>query len=183
MDKADGGAEAVVMARVELDTAEFREFFEKCAAAGTSDFKAEMALYLEGLGNEFLRIVEEEIIARKVMRTRNLLKSFHKGGNDNVFEMNEGNLTLEVGTNVTYAAYVNDGHWTCAKGEEKRFVPGYWKDDEFIYDPSASEGMVLKQKWVEGKHYWEASLKIMEKVLPNYLDEKLQQWLDNYFGG
>lgn len=171
------------MARVELDTAEIREFFEKCAAAGTSDFKAEMVLYLEGLGNEFLRIVEEEIIARKVMRTRNLLKSFHKGGNDNVFEMNEGNLTLEVGTNVTYATYVNDGHWTCAKGEEKRFVPGYWKDDEFIYDPNASEGMVLKQKWVEGKHYWEASLKIMEKVLPNYLDEKLQQWLDNYFGG
>ena len=114
--------------------------------------------------------------------TRQLLASFEKGEQGNVWELSDGDLTLEVGTNVDYASYVNDGHWTNPKGVQYRFVPGYWLDDgRFIYDPSAEGGMVLKQHWVEGKHYWESALRILDKMMPDLLDAKLQTWLDEYF--
>ena len=90
---------------------------------------------------------------------------------------------LEVGTSVEYAGYVNDGHWTNTKGVERRFVPGYWEGDRFIYDPAAKGGMMLKQHWVEGKHYWESALRILDRIYPELLEAKLQEWLDSYFGG
>lgn len=138
---------------------------------------------MEGLGNEFLRILQDEIIRRKVMDTRLLLNSFSKGGGGNVWNIEEGGLALEVGSSVEYAGYINDGHWTNPKGVERRFVPGYWEGDRFIYDPHAKGGMVLKQHWVEGKHYWESALRILDKIYPDFLDAKLQGWIDRYFGG
>lgn len=158
------------------------DFFEKCAAAGNGDFKKALAEFLEGIGVEFLRIVEDEIIRRKVVDTRLLLSSFHKGDSNNVWEVSDGGLTLEVGTNTEYAGYVNDGHWTCKKGEAMRFVPGYWNGGRFQYDPSAKTGMMLKQKWVEGKHFWESGIRILEKIMPEILEAELQRWFDSYFG-
>lgn len=170
------------MATVNVDVSEFRAFFQKMGKAASGDFKREMELFLEGLGNEFLRILQDEIVRRKVMDTRQLLASFEKGEQGNVWELSDGDLTLEVGTNVDYASYVNDGHWTNPKGVQYRFVPGYWLDDgRFIYDPSAEGGMVLKQHWVEGKHYWESALRILDKMMHDLLDAKLQTWLDEYF--
>ena len=87
-----------------------------------------------------------------------------------------------MGTSVNYAGYVNDGHWTNPKGVKTRFVPGKWEGDRFIYDPSADGGMVLKQQWVEGSHYWESALRIIDRMYPELLDRKLQEWLDSYFG-
>ena len=116
------------------------------------------------------------------MDTRLLLISFNKGGDGNLWEMSEGGLTLEIGTNVKYAAYVNDGHWTNPQGVETRFVPGVWQGDRFIYQPGAKTGMVLRQRWVEGKHYWESAVRIFEKMFPNVIEVKIQQWLDKYFG-
>ena len=93
-----------------------------------------------------------------------------------------GELVTNLSNNANYASYVNDGHWTNPKGVQYRFVPGYWLDDgRFIYDPSAEGGMVLKQHWVEGKHYWESALRILDKMMPDLLDAKLQTWLDEYF--
>ena len=62
-----------------------------------------------------------------------------------------------------------------------RFVPGHWDGDRFIYEPGADSGMVLKQQWVPGSHYWESGIKIIEKMYPQLLDTKLQDWLDRYF--
>lgn len=169
------------MKYVEIDTSEAGRFFDALQAAARGGFRKEMELFLEGLGNEFLRIVEDEIIRLKVIDTRLLLASFHKGDDNNVWKILDGGLSLEVGSTLKYAGYVNDGHWTNPKGVERRFVPGYWQGDRFIYDPSAEGGMVLKQKWVEGKPYWESALRILEKMLPKFLDAKLQEWLDKYF--
>lgn len=41
--------------------------------------------------------------------------------------------------------------------------------------------MVLKQQWVEGYHYWESGLKIIEEMIPKLLENKLQAWLNDYF--
>ena len=166
---------------VEIEVTEFREFFKQCREAARGDFRKECEQFLEALGFEFLRLIQDEIIRRKVMDTRLLLNSFHKDGDGNVWSLSEGDLTLEVGTNVKYAGYVNDGHWTNPKGVAVRFVPGYWEGERFIYDPKADGGLALKQKWVPGSHYWEAGLRILDKMLPSLLEEKLQEWFDNYF--
>lgn len=167
---------------VVCDFSEFKDFLEKIEKAARGDFKKDFELFLEGIGNEFLRILEDEIIRRQVLDTRLLLASFHKGDANNVWEMSEGGLSLEVGTNLEYASYTNDGHWTNTKGVDKRFVPGRWEGDRFIYDPSEKGGMLLKQHWVEGKHYWESALRILDAIYPEMLDKKLQEWIDDYFG-
>ncbi len=164
------------MSCVEVDVSDFKDFFDTVEKAAKGDFRKELETFLDGLGNEFLRIVQDEIIRRKVMDTRQLLSSFQKGGDGNVWNL--GGLTLEVGTSVSYAGYVNDGH----SQQPGRYIPGHWSGDRFIYDPSAKTGMVLKKNWVEGKHYWESALRILDKLCPEFLDKKLQEWLDSYFG-
>lgn len=171
------------MSYVEIDMSEFKEFFGSVERAAKGEFRKEFELFLEGLGNEFLRILQDEIERRQVMDSRQLLASFEKGTENNVWELTDGGLTLEVGTNLDYASYVNDGHWTNTKGVARRWVPGYWDGDRFIYDPAAESGMMLKQHWVEGKHYWDSALRILDKIYPELLEAKLQEWLDSYFGG
>lgn len=169
------------MKYVNIDTSDAGRFFDALEAAARGGFRKELELFLEGLGVEFLRIVEDEIIRQEVLDTRLLLASFHKGDDNNVWDITDGGLTLEVGSTLKYAGYVNDGHWTNPKGVARRFVPGYWEGDRFIYDPEAEGGMVLKQKWVDGKPYWDSALRILDKMMPEFLDAKLQEWLDNYF--
>lgn len=164
-----------------MDSNEMMMFFDRCSQAGNGDFKRELSVFLEGIGVEFLRIIEDEIVRRKAIDTRLLLNSFHKGDSENVWEISDGGLTLQVGSNAEYAGYVNDGHWTCKNGEDMRFVPGEWDGDRFTYDPSAKTGMVLKQKWVEGKHFWESGIRILDRIMPEILEAKMQQWLDRYF--
>ena len=164
------------------ETDEMKRFFDKCSSAGNGNFKRALNTFLEGAGLEFLKVIQDEIIRRKVMDTTLLLGSFHKGDDNGIWGLSEEGLTIEVGTNVEYAALVNDGHWTCKKGEAMRFVPGYWNGDRFQYDPSAKTGMMLKQKWVEGRHFWESGIKIIEKMLPGVLEKRIQQWMESYFG-
>ena len=180
------------MSSVQCDFSEFKEFFDKMETAAKGAFRQEMELFLMGIGEEFLRVLGEEIKRKKVMDTRNLLNSFHRGHEANVWEIEADGLVLEVGTNVEYASYVNDGHWivkhkrdeasSLGDDEKARFVPGTWDDDnKFTYDPNAKTGIVLR-KWVKGAHYWESALRIMEKIFPQALDRRLQEWLDRYFG-
>lgn len=166
---------------VSFDTSELKKFVEKLNDLGGGEFKKELNVFLDAIGNEFLRIVEDEIIRTQTVDTRLLLNSFQRGSNENVFSLSEGDMTLEVGTNVTYASYANDGHWTNPKGVATRWIPGYWSGEHFTYDPGAKTGMLLKQKWIEGSHYFDSAARIMEKMLPEVMERKMQQWIDKYF--
>lgn len=166
---------------VTIDYSELESFLDKMGQAGSGQLKKELEKFVESIGNEFLRVLEDEIIRLKVMDTRLLLNSFHKESDDNVWKISDGGLTLEVGTNVTYASYVNDGHWTNPKGQAARWVPGEWQGERFRYDPNADTGMLLKQKWVEGSHYFDSALRIMEQMIPQFMERKMEQWLMNYF--
>lgn len=168
---------------VDVDVTEFKQFFESVGRAARGEFKKELELFLEGIGNEFLRIVQDEIVRRNVLDARLLLASFEKGADGNVWRIEDGGLTLEVGSNVEYAKFVNDGHWTNPKGVERRFVPGHWTGDRFVYDPGAKTGMVLKQHWVRGKPYFDSALRILNRLFPEMLESKMQTWIDTYFGG
>lgn len=167
---------------ISIDVSELNHFFDLMESAGNTGFKNELKKFMEGIGNEFLRIVEDEIIRRNALDTRLLLNSFHKGDANNVWVIQNEGLTLEVGTNVEYASYVNDGHWTNPSGVATRWVPGYWNGDRFVYSPGAKTGMLLKQKWIEGKHYWEAAIRIIDQLIPRFVEAKLDAWLRSYFG-
>jgi len=159
------------------------ELIKKLDKAANGGLRKEMTLWLEGMGMEFLDIVQDEIIRTKTVDTRNLLNSFKKGDGDNVWELKSGGLALHVGTNLDYASYVNDGHNTISldSGKDRRWVPGYWEGDRFVYDPDAETGMLLKQQWVDGTHYWDHALAIFEKMFHKSLEKKVQTWLDKTF--
>lgn len=170
------------MATVNFDMSDVRSFFEKMQKAARGDLRKELESYLEAIGADFLDVVQDEIVRREVTDIRLLLHSFERGDPNNVWTISDGGLTLEVGTMVSYASFVEDGHWTNPKGVSKRFVPGRWEGERFIYDPGASTGMVLKQQWVEGRHYFESACRIYEIIFQKSLESKLQQWLTSYFG-
>lgn len=175
---------------VQYDFSEYRAFFEKMRAA-KSDFQEQLGLWLDAVGEEFLNEVQEQIVSRNAMDTGYMYRTFHKGGSDNVFDIDLGALRLEVGTSLEYALWVNNGHrtfdpaktkhFTLPNGEKARFVPGFWSGDKFTYDPSADGGMVLKFHWVEGKHYFDAAIQIFAPQFEKSFEKKLEEWLTQYF--
>jgi len=135
------------------------------------DAKRDFTTFLEGEGFKLLDIVQDKIIGMEVVDTRRLLNSFDKGGNDNVWTIKNGGLTLEIGTNVEYAAFVNDGH-----RQKRRWVPGRWNGDKFIYDPSSNTGMMLTERFVPGKPYWDNAIATFERIF----QQDGQQWVDKW---
>jgi hypothetical protein len=164
-----------------IDTRELDKFFKKFKKVASKEFKKEVATWLEAMGFEFLDIIQDEIIRTKTVDTRLLLNSFQKGNGENIWKISNGGLTLEVGTNVEYALYVNDGHYTTKEGVLSRWVPGRWVGGKFIYDKNEKkQGMLLRRKFVEGSHYWDSAMKIYEKIFHKSLERNLQQWLDKF---
>lgn len=164
---------------IEIDLSEAKELFQKMIDAGRSgELKKAMSEWLNAVGTEFLRIIQDEIIRREVVDTRQLLASFYQGGDGNYWSISDGGLTLEVGSTVDYAKWVNDGHYQTPG----KFIPGYWEGNHFVYDRNAKGGMVLKAEWVEGKKYFDAAERIINKMLPGLLEAKFEKWLNEFFG-
>ena len=178
------------MATLNFDFSSVTKFADKLQRLKNVDIKAEAAQWLDALGLELLRIVEDEIIRRQVVDSRDLLHSFSKGDQANVWEITDGGLTLKVGTRLEYAKFVNDGHRTIdpskgnyfylPSGEMARFVPGVWHGVHFEYIPGAKTGMVLKQQWIDAQPYWTSALMIFEKMFPDLVGAKFKQWLNQY---
>lgn len=167
---------------VNIDTSELRRFIERLNQAGRGKgFEKELARFLDAISVEFLSYVQDAIIQAGSVDTRLLLNSFQKSGEGNVFIAKEGGLEIEVGTNVEYASYVNDGHWLNPKGVNMRWVPGRWAGERFVYEPGAKTGMLLKQKWIEGSHYFDDAIRLMERMAPQFMEQKMQQWVEQYF--
>lgn len=94
------------MSRLDIDMTEFKEFFGKMEQFAKGQFKEELIEYVDTIGFDFLRVVQDEIVRRKVIDTRLLLASFEKGSAGNIWEIADGGLTLEVGTNVEYSRQI-----------------------------------------------------------------------------
>ncbi|MCY7754107.1 HK97 gp10 family phage protein [Bacillus haynesii] len=146
--------------------------------AGQSGFRTEAAKWLEQAGTDFLDLVRDEIVRAGSIDTGSLLRSFKRGSEGNSWEIEKGGLTLEVGTELEYASFVNDGHWSGGK-DEVRWIPGQWHGGRFQYDPGSSSGMALKRQWVKGTGYWEHALYIFERLFEKRLHERLQTWLNS----
>lgn len=167
---------------VRIDATELRRFVERLNQAGRGkEFEKELSRFLDAIAVEFLSYVQDFIIQAGSVDTRLLLNSFQKNGEGSVFIAQEGGLQIEVGTNVEYASFVNDGHWLNPRGVDMRWVPGEWQGERFIYQPGAKTGMLLKQKWIEGSHYFDDAIRLMERMAPQFMERKIEQWLGQFF--
>lgn len=168
------------MADLKIDFGEYNAFVIRLGTANT-DFQKELVKFIEALGLEFIDILQDQIISKGNVDTGSLLTSFEKGEKGNIWKLDEVNYSLEIGSDLDYASFVNDGHYTCSKGQIGRWVPGVWNGDKFVYQANAKTGMYLRQQWVEGSHYFDSAVKVMEKVMPKYVEKKLEMWIESYF--
>lgn len=159
------------------------DFISSLDRAANGGLAKEFKAWLEAMGMEFLDVVQDEIIRTQTVDTRRLLNSFQKGDSDNFWSASSGGLTLDIGTNVEYATFVNDGHFTISpsSGKDSRWVPGRWSGSRFIYEPNAKTGMLLKFQWVDGTNYWDVALAMFEKMFDKGLDRLFQEWIDAEF--
>ncbi|MCU4969255.1 HK97 gp10 family phage protein [Bacillus toyonensis] len=155
----------------QITTRGFREFSAKLNRMANG-LDQNVALWLEASGFQFLEEVQNQIISLAVVDTRLLLNSFTKGDGENVWRSSDGGLTLDVGTSVSYAKVVNDGHQ-----QVRRFVPGRWEGHNFEYDPHAPTGMMLTAKFIEGRPYWDNAIAIYERMFQTAFDRKFRQWV------
>lgn len=157
----------------QITTRGFREFSAKLNRMA-SGLDRNVALWLEASGFQFLEEVQNQIISLAVVDTRLLLNSFTKGDGENVWRSSDGGLTLDVGTSVSYAKVVNNGHQ-----QVRRFVPGRWEGHNFEYDPHAPTGMMLTAKFIEGRPYWDNAVAIYERMFQRSFDRQFKQWVQN----
>ena len=159
-----------------IDVGGLERFTKSCEAAA-ADLKPYAAKTLEEVGEEFLDIVQEYIERLKNVDIGKLLASFQKGSAGNVWVLDTGSLILTVGTNVTYARYVNDGH----RQQPGRFIPGFWNGKHFRYSPGAKTGMVLKASFVKGSHFFDRSVQVLERMFPEMAAKSFEQFFRRYF--
>lgn len=112
--------------------------------AASGGFSRQAAKWLEQSGQDFLDMVQDELISSQSIDTERLFSSFQKGDADHIWIAESGGLSLEVGSNLEYASFVNDGRWT-TEGDGVKWVPGYFQGARFVYDPASSTGMALKK--------------------------------------
>lgn len=161
---------------VTYDFTEFQSAFNKLTAAAKGELRKSMGLWLESAGYEFLNVLRDRIVQQNIMDTRLLLHSFHKGGEGNIWDLDMGDLLLEVGTNVEYAWWVENGH----KQQPGRFIPGSFDaQGRFVYEKGAKTGIVLKASMVKGRHYFDHSVTVFEPLYRKALENSLQKWLDS----
>lgn len=86
-----------------------------------------------------------------------------------------GNVaSCEMTNNMHYASWVEDGH-----RQVKRWVPGFWMGNRFIYNEDSKSGMMLKPKWISGFHMGRRAINNIEanaqKYVKNDLDVIMKQ--------
>lgn len=142
-------------------------------------------IWLDSCGMMFLDEIQREIIRSQTVDTRRLLNSFTKASGDSVWVMGGSGvqLRLEVGTNVKYAKYANDGHHTIdpASGKTQRWVPGNWVNGRFEYNPASKTGMLLKLKWVPGSHYFDTAFAIYRAMFQRSISNKYERFMRQQF--
>lgn len=88
---------------------EFQELINKI----NTELEPQMEIWAEEIGIKMVQAVRKEIRARGLVDSRNMINSFMKGSNGNIWEISRGNgVSLEFGSNVDYAFYLEMGYVT-----------------------------------------------------------------------
>lgn len=138
----------------------WKEFTERCQ--GVVDKFEEKKLVLM---NKMANICLSEISPLIPVDTSRLVSSFQVG----VVTPNEA----EIGTNVEYALYVNDGHV-----QHRRFLPISYLSaggrGKYI-QPGNTKGIMLKEKYIPVKHFLENGMRQAEPRLKTIGESFMQQ--------
>lgn len=110
--------------------------------------ESKMNLWLESMAFEFLKQIQDTIVQMQVVDTRRLLTSFTRGDQDNVWNHLRSALEVNIGSNLEYAQWVNDGHWTAGQ-----------------------------TSWVNGRPYFDVAWAILQEIFKSSLRVKLGEWL------
>jgi hypothetical protein len=129
------------------------------------------AILLKRMGN----IYHEEVLPHIPVDTSRLVDSFF------VFDDGIPQDYIEVGTNVKYALYVNDGH-----AQHKRFLPAdrlsvggkkkYLKNKD-------QKGIMLKESYVPGSFFMEKGMNSAKPRLKRLVDSFMDQCAREVEGG
>lgn len=136
---------------VDFDLSEIEAFFNRMDRAARGEFKKAVEVWLDAIGVDFLRVVQDEVIRLEVVDTRLLLNSFHKGNPNSVWKKLERGLGLQLGSNIKYSDFVNTGH------------------------------KLKNGQWWEGYHYFDNAKVMFEDIFNEALENKLQEWLNGTF--
>lgn len=80
--------------------------------------------------------------------------------------------SIKVYNDTEYSLDVEYGH-----RQRRRWVPGYWKGNRFVYDSAAKTGMMLKEKFIPGAKMLH---KGMEDFKGNFKDD-ISEVLEDLF--
>lgn len=174
-------SEKTVSNNIDINIEGLDEFLKKVEEKQRG-FQKEVETWLDGSGHQFLEEVQKMIVSMQVVDTRRLLNSFDSGGQDGVWEKAANGLQLTIGTNLDYAKYVNDGHWTDdpGKGRASRFIPGSWSGSKFRYSPGSNTGMVLKLQYIEARPFFDNAKTVFKVMLGRSFESKLREWVDKF---
>lgn len=127
-------------------------------------------ILLERMGN----IYHAEIIPHVPVDTSRLV--------DNIFVFGEGISQdyVEVGTNVEYALYVNDGHV-----QHKRFLPAerLSAGGKTKYLKEGAKGIMLSERYVQGKFFMEKGFNDAKPRLESLINSFMVQIAREVEGG
>ena len=127
-------------------------------------------ILLERMGN----IYHAEIIPHVPVDTSRLV--------DSLFVFGEGipQDYIEVGTNVHYALYVNDGHV-----QHKRFLPAERLSvgGKAKYLKNGAKGIMLKERYVQGKFFMEKGFNSAKPRLERLVNSFMEQIAREVEGG
>lgn len=145
---------------------EFVENFGKLA----DKWEEKKAVLLKRMGN----IYHEEIIPNVPVDTSRLV--------DNIFVFGDGipQDYIEVGTNVKYALYVNDGHV-----QHKRFLPAdrLSVGGKSKYLKEGGKGIMLKERYVQGSFFMEKGFNSAKPRLEKLINSFMVQIAREVEGG
>ena len=148
----------------------WKEFVERFADLADK-WDRKKAVLLTRMGN----IYHEEIIPHVPVDTSRLV--------DNIFVFDDGipQDYVEVGTNVKYALFVNDGHV-----QHRRFLPAerLSTGGKTKYLKNANQkGIMLSERYVQGAHFMEKGLNDAKPRLKNLVESFMEQIAREVEGG
>lgn len=92
--------------------------------------------------------------------------------------MNGNVASCEMTNNMHYASWVEDGH-----RQVKRWVPGSWMGNRFIYNGNSESGMMLKPKWIPGFHMGRRAINNIDANAKKYVKNDLDVIMKQEAGG
>lgn len=162
------------MSNIDFEIEGWAEFVEKFSEF-VDKWEAKRAVLLKRMGNIYCEEVQKELQAGHHVDTSRLV--------DSIFVFGEGISQgyVEVGTNVEYALYVNDGHV-----QHKRFLPAerlsVGGKAKYLKNRN-QKGIMLQERYVAGAFFMEKGFESAKPRLERLIESFMRDCAREVEGG